>query len=359
MLKKTALILAGGRGERLWPRSRKNLPKQFLSLKENDRTMIQNAVRRLLPLVKVEDIYISTNVDYKSLVREQLPEIPEKNILCEPVARNTAPCIGLAASVMEKRCGECMMMVLPADHLIIGNAKFVETLRAACHCAEDGTLTTIGITPTYPETGFGYIRHETEEFTEKVPAARRVISFVEKPNEEKAQEYVDSGEYLWNSGMFVWKTSAILARIREFLPEMSAGIDRITAVYDTRRQNSVMKREFEKFEPQSIDYGVMEHAKNITVVPGTFSWNDAGSWLFLDAIRKTNKQNNIIDGSIISIDTKNCIVSGNEKLIALVGVEGLIVVDTSDAMLICAKDSTQDIKKVIEKLKGFNRDELL
>ena len=203
----TALIMAGGRGERFWPRSRKNLPKQFLSLTDDGKTMIQLTVERILPLVKMEDIYIATNKNYRELVRSQLPGIPEENILCEPVGRNTAPCIGLGAAHIGKKYENALMLVLPSDHLIKFNNMFLSSLREACRVAmEDDNLVTLGITPTYPETGYGYIKFNPQK---TLGGAYQVERFVEKPTLEVAKEYLETEEYLWNSGMFIWKLSSI------------------------------------------------------------------------------------------------------------------------------------------------------
>ena len=221
----TALIMAGGRGERFWPRSRKKLPKQFLSLTDDDRTMIQLTVDRILPLVAMEDIYIATNKDYKALVREQLPGIPEQNILCEPVGRNTAPCIGLGAVHMSKKYDDAVMMVLPSDSLIKDGDRYRALVSEACDIAGEGdNLVTMGIRPSYPETGYGYIKYVNSE---KRGNAYRVDRFVEKPSLEKAREYLESGDYLWNAGMFVWKVSTILNMFEQYLPNMKEGLDRI------------------------------------------------------------------------------------------------------------------------------------
>lgn len=356
-MKTTALIMAGGRGERFWPKSRKNLPKQFLSLTDDGKTMIQLTVERILPLVNMEDIYIATNKDYKELVQKQLPQLPEQNILCEPVGRNTAPCIGLGAVHISQKYEDAVMFVLPSDHLIKFTNMFLTTLKDASEVAEKGeNLVTIGITPDYPETGYGYIKfdpHTTEE------RAYRVERFVEKPNLEVAKEYLASGEYLWNSGMFTWKVSTILKNMEKFMPNIYDGLMKIKAAIGTDEEEAVLEKEFHDMESQSIDYGIMEKADHIYTIPGTFGWDDVGSWLAVERIRKTNESGNVVDGNIITINTHNCIIQGGKKLIATVGLEDLIVVDTNDATLICAKDSAGDIKKVLENLKICNRDEYI
>lgn len=356
-MKKTALIMAGGRGERFWPRSRKNLPKQFLSLTGDGRTMIQLTIERILSIVDIQDIYIVTNKDYMDLVREQLPDIPKDNILCEPVSRNTAPCIGLGAVHISRKYSDAIMIVLPSDHLIKYNSMFINSLKIACNLAEkNANLVTIGITPDYPETGYGYIKFNPEK---SVGQAFAVEGFVEKPSLEVAKEYLATEEYLWNSGMFVWKVSTILENMEKWMNKTYQGLLRIKEAMDTNDKIIVFEKEFYDFDSQSIDYGIMEKAENIYTVPGTFGWDDMGSWLAIERIRKTNEYGNVVSGNVITIDSKNSIIDGNNKLIATVGVEDLIIVDSEDAILICKKDSSRDIKKVLENLKICNRVEYL
>lgn len=356
-LKKTALIMAGGRGERFWPKSRKNLPKQFLSLTDDGKTMIQLTVERILPLVKMEDIYISTNRDYKELVRQQLPEIPEENILCEPVGRNTAPCIGLGAVHMRRKYEDAVMYVLPSDHLIKYTSIFLSTLTDAGEVAEQGeNLVTLGITPDCPETGYGYIKFLPDQMLGR---AFEVDRFVEKPDLETAKEYVASEQYLWNSGMFIWKVSTILKNLETYLPETYQGLNRIADAVGTEEEELVLEKEFSAFQSESIDYGIMEKAKNIYILSGSFGWDDVGSWLAVGRIKKSNEFGNVINGNAVTVDTKNCIIQGGKKLIATVGIEDIIVVDTEDALLICEKDSAGNIKKVLENLKICNRTEYL
>ena len=356
-MKKTALIMAGGRGERFWPRSRKHMPKQFLSLTDDGKTMIQLTVERIRPLVELEDIYIATNKDYKPLVLEQLPGIPEENILCEPIGRNTAPCIGLGAIHIAKKYEDALMMVLPSDHLIKYNTMFVNTLSEGCAVAEKGAnLVTIGITPDYPETGYGYIKFNSDKTDGQ---AYEVERFVEKPSLEVAKEYLATEEYLWNSGMFVWKISTILDNLKKYMGSTYEGLMKIKDAIGTPEEDIVLENIFPTFQSESIDYGIMEKADQIFTVPGSFGWDDVGNWLAMERINKTNDYGNYIEGDVITVNTQRSIICGQKKLIAAVGVENLIVIDTEDATLICAKDSTQDVKKVIENLRICNRDALL
>lgn len=356
-MKKTALIMAGGRGERFWPKSRQSLPKQFLSLTGDGKTMIQLTVERILPLVAMEDIYIATNRSYKALVREQLPLLPEENILCEPVGRNTAPCIGLGAVHIARKYDDAVMFVLPSDHLIKYNAMYLGTLEAAAAVAEAGeNLVTIGITPDYPETGYGYIKFIP---TQKLEQAFAVDRFVEKPNLETAKQYLAAEQYLWNSGMFIWKLSTIMSNLQKHLPETYEGLLRIQSAIGTDAEESVLEKEFAAFKSESIDYGVMEKAESIYTLPGSFGWDDVGSWLAVERIQPTNEFGNVIDGNAITVDTKRCIIQGGKKLIATVGLEDIIIVDTDDALLVCEKGDAGQIKKVLENLKICNRTEYL
>lgn len=356
-MKITALIMAGGRGERFWPKSRKNMPKQFLSLTNDGKTMIQLTVERILPLVSMEDIYISTNADYKSLVLEQLPGIPVENILCEPISRNTAPCIGLGAIHIAKKYDDAIMLVLPSDHLIRYSSMFLNVLRDACDVASNNNnLVTIGITPDYPETGYGYIKFNPNNFEGR---SFEVERFVEKPSLEVAKEYVSSEEYLWNSGMFVWKITSILNKIKLFMPETYSGLCSIGDAIGTNEEEVTLEKEYHLFPSISIDYGIMEKSDNIYTIPGAFGWDDVGSWLAVERIKKTNEYGNVVDGNVITIDSNNCIIEAGKKLIATVGIEDLIIVDTEDATLICDKNSANYIKKVLENLKICNRNEYL
>lgn len=351
-MKKTALIMAGGRGERFWPKSRQALPKQFLSLTDDGKTMIQLTVERILPLVNMEDIYIATNSSYRDLVREQLPALPEENILCEPVGRNTAPCIGLGAVHMAKKYDDATMIVLPSDHLIKYNAIFLGCLQAACRVAEAGeNLVTLGITPDYPETGYGYIKFKPEE---TFLSAFKVERFVEKPDLETAKAYLATEQYLWNSGMFIWKVSSVLHALERFTPETHQGLLAIGEAIGTERENEVLRERFTAFKSESIDYAVMEKADNIYSLAGSFGWDDVGSWLALQRIRKTNEFENVVNGRVVAVDTERCIIQGGERLIAAVGLEDMIVIDADDAVLICEKTHAGDIKKVLENLRLCN-----
>lgn len=356
-MKRTALIMAGGKGERFWPRSRVTLPKQFLSLTDDGKTMIQLTVERISPIVDITDVYIATNKNYKELVKQQLPGIPEENILCEPVGRNTAPCIGLGAAHVAKKYEDATMIVLASDHLIKNNEIFTETFMEACDVAEkESNLVTIGITPNYPETGYGYIKYDGAK---KDGNAYAVEKFVEKPVLEVAKEYLADGHYLWNSGMFVWKVSTILDNFKALLPESFDALMKIKASVGTADEETVLNTEFMNLEAESVDYAIMEKAQNIYILPGNFGWDDIGSWLAVGRIKQSNEDNNVVNGNVVTVNTKDCVIEGGEKLIATVGLRDMVVVDTPDATLISTKENAGEIKKVLASLREAGKTQYL
>lgn len=356
-MKKTALIMAGGKGERFWPKSRQSLPKQFLSLTNDGKTMIQLTVERILPLVNLEDIYIATNTNYKHLVLEQLPGIPAENVLCEPVGRNTAPCIGLGAVHIQRKYEDAIMIVLPSDHLIKYNNIFTETLANACDVAEiNANLVTIGITPNYPETGYGYIKADKNKQLKKTYS---VECFVEKPDFDLAKTYVESGDYYWNSGMFIWKLSSILENMKNFMSDTYNGLLKIQAAIKTPEEENVLKNIFPEFVSDSIDYGIMEKASGIYLIPGNFGWDDVGSWLAVERIKGTDDAQNTLTGNVIALNTSHCTIEGKKRLIAALGLKDLIIVDTDDALLIADKNSAGDIKKILAVLRDTDRENYL
>ena len=356
-MKVTALIMAGGKGERFWPRSRVNMPKQFLSLTDDGKTMIQLTVERISPIVDIKDVYIATNENYRELVKTQLPGLPEENILCEPIGRNTAPCIGLGAVHVAKKNEDAIMIVLPSDHLIKNNEIFKDTFVNACNIAEQGSnLVTVGITPNYPETGYGYIKYNKSDVLDGSFAVER---FVEKPDLETAKSYLASGSYAWNSGMFVWKASTILHYFEELLPDVYACLKQIGAALGTEKEQEVLHEVYPTIPKISVDYGIMERAKGVLMLEGDFGWNDVGSWDTLDAVRTRDAAGNISSGDTLLLDAKNCVVYGGKKLIAAVGVENLVIVEGRDSILICPVDQAQRVKEVVETLEKEGRTERL
>jgi mannose-1-phosphate guanylyltransferase len=345
-----AVIMAGGKGARFWPRSREKMPKHLLDIL-GERTIIRETVDRIRPLVPPERILIVTGRSHAAELARRLPEIPAENILIEPVGRNTAPCIGLAALHIQKRVPDAVMMVLPSDHRIGDNDAFRRVLAAAGKVASEGNpLVTIGIRPTGPETGYGYI--EQGDLLPNCGDAGTcgVSSIREKPPREQAQEFLRQGRFLWNSGMFVWKASTILKAIKRFLPELHEGLMQIREALETEREEEIVGKVYSTQKAVSIDYGVMEKAENVLVVPGDFGWSDLGSWDALWEISGKDENGNAVRGSFIGIDAGDSLVHSPGKLVALVGVRDLLVVETDDALLICRRGRSQDVRKVVEIL---------
>lgn len=348
-MKITALIMAGGKGERFWPKSRANCPKQFIDITGCGKTMLQLTTERVLPLTSIEDIYIVTNVCYKDLVAEQLPYIPKENILCEPVGRNTAPCIGLGAAYILKRNADAVVLVLAADHLIKQEEDFRNILREAIAVAEQGkNVVTIGITPNRTETNYGYIK-KGEEVRDGQAAI--VDKFVEKPDLQTAIQYLQSGHYLWNSGIFVWKASTIMALLQQYLPDIYQHIKKISDGIGSEQELEIVKREFDSMRSVSVDYGIMEYAENLYVLAGTFGWDDVGSWLALERIKDKDSEGNLINGNVIATGTQNCIIESGEKLIAAVGMDNVVIIDTRDVVLVADKRHIGEVKNVLGEIR--------
>lgn len=353
-MKKIALIMAGGKGERFWPRSREDKPKQFLSFSSDGKTLIQLTVERILPLINVSDVFVVTNKRYYSLIHSQLPMLPPENILCEPIGRNTAPCIGLAAAIIEKRYKQedVLMLTLPSDHMIVDNDAFGATLECAFKEAEQhGTLVTIGIVPTRAETGYGYICFDSENEIQQVYSVKR---FVEKPDIETAKKYVESGIFLWNSGMFVWKLSTIISELKLLLPNIWDRLTRISNAIGSEQYDDILNKEYSSLSPISIDYGVMEKAKSIRVIKGNFGWDDMGSWLAVERFYGYDKDMNTIRGKAIMKNCHHVILDGKKRFVACAGLDHTIIVDTDDVLLICDSRHTDEIKSILEEIR--NRD---
>ena len=346
-----AVIMAGGRGTRFWPRSRTTTPKQLLDI-TGEKTMIQQTVERILPVVDKENILIVTNMQQMEALKKQLPEISEDNIIAEPFGRNTAPCICLAAAKIIKQDPEAVMAVLPADHYMGNNKGFCDCISEAARVAvESSALVTIGISPDRPETGYGYIEFD-ENSLSPVENAFNVISYHEKPDIDKAEYYLSRGNYLWNSGMFVWKADTILENIEALLPEIYKNIMSASAYFDKPEFDSALKEAYERIKSISIDYGVLEKAASVLTLKGDFGWNDIGSWSAIHDISKKDPNGNVFSGDVISVDSEDVLVYNKNKLTAIVGMKDVVVVETDDALLICSKDKVQDVRKVVDVLEA-------
>jgi len=353
-----AVILAGGKGERLWPKSRLATPKHLQAI-IGERTMLQQTVDRLDGLVPPERTYVVTAEAQRAQVVEQLPQLDPANVLGEPVGRNTAPAIALAAAALSKRDPDSTMMSLHADAAIgaKGLDVYRRTLLDCCTAAEEtGGLVTIGIVPTHASTGYGYIHRAADAGLGCETDIYAVERFVEKPDERTAREYVSQGDYYWNSGIFVWTVAAICDAFERHMPKLYAGLVEMRDVIDTPAQADVIGRVYERLKAEPIDTGVMERAENVYTAAGAFLWDDVGSWASLANHVEADECGNIVVGPFEHIGAKDCIVSGDGTLIAAIGVKDLVVVKTEDALLLCARDRVQEVKELVGKLKA--RDDL-
>ncbi|KAF0215242.1 MAG: mannose-1-phosphate [Geobacteraceae bacterium] len=355
------VILAGGAGTRFWPLSRKKHPKQLMSV-FGGKSMLQRTVERVLPLHPKRILIITNTVQAKETAEqlEYLKHVPI-DIIEEPVGRNTAPAIGLAAAIIARHDPDAIMAVLPADHYIVNEEEFRATILRAKGAALNGYLITLGITPDRPETGYGYIE---AEMALRGDGPYPVTRFVEKPFFEKALEFLTAGNFFWNSGMFVWQVPVILNGIKAHMPELHGSLMKLdfsADVWELADLKPQIAAIYGEIKGESIDYGVMEKAKNVEVIPADFGWSDVGSWRALpEVIAPDGAGNVLIDaGEAVNIDSRGCLAYGGGKLVALVGVENLIIVNTGDALMVCAEERAQEVKKVVEELERKGLQEYL
>jgi mannose-1-phosphate guanylyltransferase len=357
-----AVVMAGGVGARFWPRSREKTPKQLLEI-AGPGTMIQNTVKRLEGIVDSRQVFVVTNKVQKALVIKQLPSVPPQNVLVEPVSRNTAPCIGLAALFIRRLDPHGVVIALPADHVVENLEDYQRVLRLAVEVAEDsGSLVTIGIQPKWPETGYGYIQFVNEDDGKNKYFSRgvyRAKTFAEKPNLETAERFLASGDFLWNSGMFLWRVDVIVEEIKTHLPDLYQGLMKLDGVLGTDKFLSTLELVYGVIRGISIDYGIMEKAQNVLVIKGVFGWSDVGSWDEVYRIAEKDEKGNCTSGRVILKDTSNSLVYSNDRLTATIGVDDLIVISTEDAVLICRKGKSQEVKEVVDHLKRRQLDEYL
>lgn len=351
------VIMAGGSGTRFWPLSRKARPKQFLAL-ATDKPLITETANRLKGLATPKALFVVCGKVHSGPVKRLVKGIPSSNVLVEPAARNTAPAIALAALHVARKDPEGVVAVLPSDHHIADPAAFRRQLGAAAEVAREGFIVTLGITPSRPDTGYGYIR--VGEPLRPGSPARAVRAFVEKPDVATAERYLASGDYVWNGGIFVFRADVMLQAFREHMPELHAGLEKIRAALGKRTYAKVLAREFPKLPSTSIDYGVAEKAKNIAVVPGEFGWSDVGSFAAIPEVRPQDENGNVVTGKrAVAIDCKDCVVLGGDRVVTVVGMEGVVVVDAGDALLVVPKEKSQDVRKAVDALKARRWDSAL
>lgn len=353
------VIMAGGIGSRFWPKSRTEKPKQFLDILNVGKTLLQLTYERLQTICPPENVFIVTADSYVNLVREQLPNVPLQNILKEPVRRNTAPCIAYACDKIMSLDSKASVVVTPSDQLIVNNDKYIRTLRKClAFTAKQDVLVTIGVKPTKPATGYGYIQYFEKDEDE---GFHKVKTFTEKPSIDIAKTFLTSGDFLWNSGMFVWQAKAILKAMHKYLPEVIDAFEQGKEVYNTSKEKKFVERAYSEVTNISIDYGVMEKANNVYTIPADFGWSDIGTWDSLFEVYEKDYLGNAVKGDNVKVyDARNnMIMTPDGKLVVVQGIEGLCVIDTGDVLLICQRSKEQEIKQITVDLKVADLDKFL
>lgn len=363
-----AVIMAGGVGTRFWPKGTSKHPKQFLKIGNDNETMIQQTYRRIEGLINDDKIYIVTNVNYKNEVRKQLPKIPEENIICEPFGRNTAPCIGLASIFIRQFDPKGSVLVLAADHIIKNVPEFQLNVKAGMKFATDnGGVVTLAITPDKPETGYGYIQFDPDKCIEvsldgkdnTTKSIYKVKTFAEKPDLPMAKMFLESGDFLWNSGMFIFRVDTIMKEFEGSLPDLFSSLVNIEEKLLDKNFDKILEDEYAQIKGISIDYGVMEKCSEVYTIRSDFGWNDIGSWDEIYNISEKDKDGNVKKAKAVLIDTKNTLVMSEQKVIAAIGVEDLLIIDSEDGLLICKKGESQKVKEVVDYLRRKGLDQFI
>jgi mannose-1-phosphate guanylyltransferase len=352
-------IMAGGIGSRFWPVSRLNLPKQFLDILNVGKTLIQATYERFAQFIPPENIYVVTAIQYKDIVARQLPLLNPENIVCEPSRKNTAPCIAYISYKLQQLNPESNLICAPADHLILDNTSFIKvSLEALGFTKKNNALVTLGIKPFQPNTGYGYIQYEEHAISDNI---YKVKTFTEKPDLELAKTFITSGDFLWNAGIFVWKTKNIISAFEKYLPETHELFDGAKKVMNTEKEADAIELIYPLCVNISIDYGILEKADNVYVIPSTFGWSDLGTWgSAYENLEKDYMENAVAADNVILFDsTKNVVHSNGEKLILLQGLDDFIVVDTKDALLVCKNDKEQHIKEYLAEIRRNKGDKYL
>ena len=347
-----AVVMAGGSGTRFWPKSRRNRPKQLLNL-YGDATMLQQTVARIAPMVAPEHILIITGADQAEAVRAQLTDLPPGNVVAEPCPRDTAPCVGLAAAIVVKKDPDGTMIVMPADHVIRPAETFLKTVRAALQVidADPSAFVTFGIKPTHAETGYGYIERGESLGTPEGIALNRVSQFREKPDKATAEQFLADPRFAWNSGIFLWRARAILDALKKEKPAIAAALERIGQALGTPSEAQVIAHEFPLMEKVPIDKAVMEKAANVRVLEVVYEWNDVGDWRALTALVAPDSQGNTLQGPVLAADTTNSIIVSDEgRLIATLGLDDVVIVQSAGATLVARRDQLDKLKALVESL---------
>jgi mannose-1-phosphate guanylyltransferase len=352
-----AVIMAGGTGTRLWPLSRKDRPKQALAL-VGDQTMFQVAVERVRPVFPLERILVVTRREHASILMEQVPDLPAENFILEPEGRGTAPAIGLASIHLKQRDPEAVMAILTADHFISETQQFCKVLLVAERYAADDNLVTLGIQPSSPSTGFGYIEHGSELGETDGFHIHAVQRFIEKPGQTEAEKMLASGRHSWNSGMFIFRAGRMLEEFERQMPKFYSRLLEVKNALGAPDYQVVLEQNWPRIAKQTIDYGVMEGASRVVVIPVEIGWTDVGSWGSLFDFLPANASENVLVGDHLDIDTQRTLVFGKKRLVATLGVKDLIIVDTEDALLVCSRDHEQEVKLIVEKLQDRKQSQL-
>jgi mannose-1-phosphate guanylyltransferase len=354
-----AVIMAGGIGSRFWPMSRQDYPKQFLDILNTGQTLVQSTFQRMTDFIRPENIYIVTSNEYIHIVEEQLPQIRKENILGEPSRKNTAPCIAYISFKLMQQDPKASLIVAPADHLVLDRIAFKKVcLEALSFVNKHNALVTLGITPQKPNTGYGYIQRELQSVTDNV---YKVKTFTEKPNLDLAKTFLASGDFLWNAGIFVWQVKNILKAFESLMPEMYEVFEAEKSAFNTPEEKKTLEHIYPLCTNISIDFGIMEKANNVYVIPASFGWSDLGTWNSVHENKDKDEFDNAIVGeNVIPIDTVKCVVhAGNDKLLVLQGMEDFIIVDTPDVLLICKREKEQEIKDYVAEVRRNVGDEYL
>lgn len=353
------VIMAGGGGTRFWPLSRQKTPKQLLNLSGKD-LMVNEAVDRMATVIGKSNIFIVTaDVQAPDMITATQGKVFPRNILAEPAARNTTACIGYAAMEIYRKYGDGVMIITPADHYIEDVETLTEIFKTAILTAEEqNKLVTIGLKPTFPSTGFGYIRYDPST----AESVKQALEFKEKPDEETAKTYVESGEYAWNSGMFIWKASLILDKLREYVPDIYMDLNTIGNAMNTPDEQETLHEVYPRIRKISIDYAIMEPSAargEVLVIPGDCGWNDVGSWDMMDILHKPDASRNVLLGDAIALNVHNSVIYSQGRIVTAIDVDNVVIVETADAVLVCSKDKAQNVKKIVDFLRTNQRDELL
>jgi mannose-1-phosphate guanylyltransferase len=358
-MKRIAIILAGGLGTKFWPRSTEKIPKQFTHT-VGDGTLLQNTFLRLSKYFTIKDIYVVTSYIHRGLAQEQIPELPKENFIFEPFGRNTAPAVALATNYILERgvTEDSLIAIFPSDHIISNLGEFFHSLDMAFAAAESNeAIITIGIRPTRPETQFGYIQIQTDDDNDNL--IKSCMTFAEKPDYGTAKRFLESGDFLWNSGIFVWKVSTFNVAFNEFLPDYAEKFKNLNTCLNNLNYVDEIKYLYKQINSISLDYGILEKAPNVLCIQSTFTWSDLGNWDELYRLQHKDAHDNVIHGDVVSIKNKNCLIESNGKMIAIVGIEDAIIIDTDEALLICKRGESERVQEVVDFLRRKHIHKLL